>query len=105
MLVDQRWGEGPCAHGDPFGRRAPGQRTLGQGGPIFRTRSGKRVDRTQACIIPRRMAQQANADLPAEGHFQVSPHILRHTLLRNVTHEKGVHDAMELSGHRSDRWI
>jgi integrase len=35
----------------------------------------------------------------------VSPHTLRHTLLRKVANEKGVHYAMELSGHRSDRYI
>jgi hypothetical protein len=31
--------------------------------------------------------------------------VLRHTLLRKVANEKGVHYAMELSGHRSDRYI
>ena len=35
----------------------------------------------------------------------MSPYILRHTLLRKVAHEKGVHYAMERSGHRSDRYI
>ena len=29
----------------------------------------------------------------------------RHTFLRKVANEKGVHSAMELSGHRSDRYI
>jgi len=51
------------------------------------------------------MAQQANAHLPPEQHFQASPHVLRHTLLRKVANEKGVHYAMELSGHWSDRYI
>jgi hypothetical protein len=71
----------------------------------LRTRSGKRLDRTQAFVILRRIAQQANAHLPPAEHFQVSPYVLRHILLRNVANEKGVHDAMELSGHRSDRGI
>jgi hypothetical protein len=31
--------------------------------------------------------------------------VLRHTLLRKVANEKGVHDAMELSGRWSDRYI
>jgi hypothetical protein len=31
--------------------------------------------------------------------------VLRHTLLGKVANEKGVHYAMELSGHRSDRYI
>jgi integrase/recombinase XerD len=75
-------------------------------GPIFRTRSGKRLDRTQAFLILKRAAQQANAHLPPAQHLEVSPYVLRHTLLRNVANEKGVHyAAMELSGHRSDRYI
>jgi integrase/recombinase XerD len=74
-------------------------------GPIFVTRSGKRLDRTQAFVILKRMARQANAHLPPDQHIEASPHILRHTLLRKVANEKGVHYAMELSGHRSDRYI
>ena len=76
-----------------------------QAGPIFLTRSGKRLDRTQAFVILKRIAQQANAHLPPEQQIQASPHVLRHTLLRKVANEKGVHYAMELSGHRSDRYI
>ena len=70
-----------------------------------RRRSGRRLDRTQAVLILRRVAQQANAHLPPGQHLNVSPHVLRHTLLRKVANEKGVHYAMELSGHRSDRYI
>ena len=53
----------------------------------------------------KRTARQANAHLPADQHLAVSPHILRPTLLRKVANEKGVHYAMELSGHRSNRDI
>jgi integrase/recombinase XerD len=74
-------------------------------GPLFPTRSGKRLDRTQAFLILKRIAQQANAHLTPDQHLDVSPHVLRHTLLRKVANEKGVHYAMELSGHRSDRYI
>jgi integrase/recombinase XerD len=74
-------------------------------GPLFPTRSGKRLDRTQAFLILKRVAQQANAHLPPAQHLEVSPHVLRHTLLRKVANDKGVHYAMELSGHRSDRYI
>jgi hypothetical protein len=38
-------------------------------------------------------------------HIHVSPHVLRHMLLHKVANEKGVHYAIELSGHRSDRYI
>jgi integrase/recombinase XerD len=74
-------------------------------GPLFLTRSGKRLDRTQAFVILKRVAQQANAHLPPAQRLEVSPHVLRHTLLRKVANEKGVHYAMELSGHRSDRYV
>jgi integrase/recombinase XerD len=72
---------------------------------MFLTRSGKRLDRTQAFLILNHVARQANAHLPPDQQIRVSPHILRHTLLRKVANEKGVHYAMELSGHRSDRYI
>jgi hypothetical protein len=49
--------------------------------------------------------EPANAHLPPDQHLDVSPHVLRHTLLRKVANEKGVHYAIELSGHRSDRYI
>jgi integrase len=74
-------------------------------GPIFLTRSSKQLDRTQPFVILRRMAQQANAHLPPEQYLGVSPHVLRHTPLRKVANEKGVHYTMELSGHRSDWYI
>jgi integrase/recombinase XerD len=76
-----------------------------QAGPLFPTRSGKALDRRQAFAILKRVARQANADLPPDQQLEVSPHVLRHTLLRKVANEKGVHYAMELSGHRSDRYI
>jgi integrase/recombinase XerD len=72
---------------------------------VFPTRSGKRLDGTQAFLILKHVAQQANAHLPPDRHLDASPHVLRHTLLRKVAHEKGVHYATELSGHRSDRSI
>jgi integrase/recombinase XerD len=71
-------------------------------GPIFLTRSGKQLDRTQAFVILKRVAHQANAHLPPEQYLEVSPHVLRHTLLRKVANEKGVHYTMELCGLRSD---
>jgi integrase/recombinase XerD len=74
-------------------------------GSLFPTRSGKRLDHTQAFLVLKRMAQLAKAHLPPDQHLIVSPHVLRHTLLRKVANEKGVHYAMELSGHRSDRYI
>ena len=40
-----------------------------------------------------------------DEYIHVSPQVLRHTLLRKEANEKGVRYAMELSGHRSDRYI
>ena len=74
-------------------------------GPLFPTQSGKRLDRTKAFLVLKRVAQQVNAHLPPDQHLIVSPPVLRHTLLRKVTNEKGVHYTMELSWHRSDRYI
>ena len=74
-------------------------------GPLFPTRTGRALNRKEAFAILQRIARQANAHLPPEEHIHVSPHVLRHTLLRKVANEKGVHYAMELSGHRSDRYI
>ena len=74
-------------------------------GSLFPTRTGKALNRKEAFAILQRIARQANARLPFEEHIHVSPHVLRHTLLHKVANEKGVHYAMELSGHRSDRYI
>src|SRR5215475_615282 len=42
----------------------------------------------------------------AEGEqMDVSPHVLRHTFLRQLTETKGVHEAREASRHQSDRSI
>jgi integrase len=52
-----------------------------------------------------RVANQANANLRDGERISVSPHVLRHTFLRKLAEEKGVHYAKEASGHRSDRYI
>jgi integrase/recombinase XerD len=62
-------------------------------GPLFPTRSGKALDRRQVFAILKRVARQANAHLPQDQQLEVSPHVLRHTLLRKVANEKGVHYA------------
>jgi DNA modification methylase len=48
---------------------------------------------------------QASAHLKDAERINVSPHILRHTFLRKLAEEKGVHYAKEASGYRSDRYI
>jgi integrase/recombinase XerD len=74
-------------------------------GPVFPTRSRRRLSRREAGHIIQRIAGQANANRPEQEHIQVSPHVLRHTFLRKLAEEKGVHYAREASGHQSDRYI
>lgn len=76
-----------------------------QSGPLFPTRTGDRLDRVQVFKILQRAAAQANVHRPPGERLEVSPHILRHTFLRKLAEEKGVHYAKEASGHRSDRYI
>ena len=74
-------------------------------GPIFSTRTGRRLDRRDAYQILKRMEQQANTHLPEKEKIHVSPHVLRHTTLRKLANKKGVHYAKKLSGHQTDRYI
>ncbi len=74
-------------------------------GPLFPTRSGKRLDRFKMYVIFKRMAQQASANLPPGERIKASPHIARHTLLRKLAEEKGIEYAKKQSLHRSDKYI
>jgi integrase/recombinase XerD len=74
-------------------------------GPIFTTRTGRRMDRREATYVLQRIADQANAHLSEEERIEVTPHVLRHTFLRKLAESKGVHYAKEASGHQSDRYI
>lgn len=74
-------------------------------GPIFTTRSGRALSRSQMFEILQRIARQANAHRRSSEHIRVSPHVLRHTFLRKVAEQKGVQYAKEAPGHQSDRYI
>jgi integrase/recombinase XerD len=76
-----------------------------QGGFIFTTRTGKPLTRSHMFEILQRVAAQANVHRHDGERIEVSPHVLRHTFLRKLAEEKGVHYAKEASGHRSDRYI
>ncbi|MGD0950426.1 MAG: tyrosine-type recombinase/integrase [Candidatus Binatia bacterium] len=76
-----------------------------QSGFIFTTRTGKPLSRSQMFEVLQRVAAQANAHRHDGERIDVSPHVLRHTFLRKLAEEKGVHYAKEASGHRSDRYI
>lgn len=74
-------------------------------GPLFPTRTFRPMTRDQAWRILKRMERQANTHLPAEERFEVTPHTLRHTLLKKLADQKGIHVALKQSGHQSDRYI
>ena len=51
------------------------------------------------------MERQANAHLPNEERFRVSPHTLRHALGRRLAQENGERFARKQLGHRSGRQL
>lgn len=76
-------------------------------GPFFCTRTLQPLTRIQGWRIIKRMEKQANAQLPDDEKFTVTPHTLRHTLLRRITEDEryGIHYAKAASGHKSDKYI
>jgi integrase len=56
-------------------------------------------------LILERVADQTNAHLPTDERMKVSPHVLRHTVLRTLAEEQGGRFTKEASGHESDRYI
>ena len=76
-----------------------------EAGPLFQTRTAKRLSIQQVDYVLKKLAGQANARLPAKEHIDAHPHILRHTMLRKVREEKGVEYAIEYAGHVSEKYI
>ena len=74
-------------------------------GPLFQTKTGRRLRTEDIDDVLKKMASQANSTLPKHEHIHVSPHVLRHTRLRQVARTKGIEFAMELSGHKSTKYI
>jgi integrase/recombinase XerD len=81
----------------------------GRGGdavsPLFTSRSGGRLERQHVDRLLKQLAAQANSRFPADEQIKISPHVLRHTLLRKVTQKRGVEFAMEVAGHASSKYI
>ncbi len=78
---------------------------LGAKGPLFCTRKGARLSRTQVDRTLKQIAAQASAKLPEEERVRFSAHVLRHTFLRKLARKKGVEFAMEAAGHCSSQYI
>ena len=74
-------------------------------GPLFCSRSGKRLGRQNVDAALKALASQANSRLPKDRLIHLSAHVLRHTMLRKAAEKHGVQYAMELSGHTSSRYI
>jgi integrase/recombinase XerD len=76
-----------------------------EAGPLFCSRQSHRLARQNVDVVLKEIAARANAKLPEKERISLSAHILRHTMLRRVTEQRGVHYAMELAGHTSSNYI
>lgn len=74
-------------------------------GPLFISATGKPLSPQSIDHLLARLKNQANADLAENEKIYLSPHVLRHTCLRQVAEKHGVQYALELSGHSTDRYI
>jgi integrase/recombinase XerD len=75
------------------------------GGPLFISRAGSRLQRQNVHATLQALANQANAQRPEGERIRLSAHVLRHTMLRKATEKHGVHYAIELAGHTSSQYI
>jgi integrase/recombinase XerD len=74
-------------------------------GPLFVGKERQRMTRQNANLILSALAREANKHLPAVEKIRLTPHLLRHTMLRRAAEKFGVQYAMELSGHTSSNYI
>ena len=73
-------------------------------GPLFQSRTGKRLAAQNVDDALKKIASHANSTLPKKQHIHLSAHMLRHTCLRKAA-EKDIRYAMKLSGHTSSQYI
>lgn len=73
--------------------------------PLFLSRYGNRLATQDVRRICQRLVKQATAYLGEEEKFRFTPHMLRHTFLKQVTDKHGVHFAQQMSGNVSIREI
>jgi len=73
-------------------------------GPLFQSKTGKRLAPQNLDDVMKRIAAQANSTLPVNQQIHLSAHMLRHTCLRKAA-EKDIRYAMKLSGHTSSQYI
>jgi integrase/recombinase XerD len=80
-------------------------REIPETGPIFVTRYGRRIAAQDVARICDRLCRQACAQVDEEERFHLTPHMLRHTLLKRVADKHGVHVAQQMSGNISIREV
>jgi integrase/recombinase XerD len=74
-------------------------------GPLFFSRTGRRITPQDIRRLCNRLSAQASAHLPEKERFRLNPHQLRHTFLKRVADKHGVHVAQKMSGNISIREI
>ncbi|MDJ1470267.1 tyrosine-type recombinase/integrase [Xanthocytophaga flava] len=62
--------------------------------PLFITRYGNRIHRTDIYRLTQRICNQANSN---GDEIWLSPHMLRHSFLKKVADKHGIHTAQEMS--------
>jgi len=67
--------------------------------PLFKTRGHNRLNRRDVTNICNRLSSLT------PDRVRLSPHMLRHTFLKRITDQHGVHIAQKLSGNVSVREI
>jgi integrase/recombinase XerD len=73
-------------------------------GPLFQSKTGKRLAPQNLDDVMKRIASQANSTLSTDRHIHLSAHMLRHTCLRKAA-ERDIRYAMKLSGHTTSQYI
>lgn len=73
--------------------------------PLFVSRYGQRLQAQDVRRSCDRLLKQACAHLEESDKFHFTPHMLRHTFLKQVTDKHGVHFAQRVSGNVSIREI
>jgi integrase/recombinase XerD len=74
-------------------------------GPLFQSRTGGRLAPQNVDDALKKLAAQANANLPKSEQIHLSAHMLRHTALRKAAEKQDIRYAMKLSGHTSSKYI
>jgi integrase/recombinase XerD len=73
--------------------------------PLFLSRYGNRLASQDVRRICQRLLKQGTTFLERDEKFRFTPHMLRHTFLKQVTDKHGVHFAQQMSGNVSIREI